>query len=74
RAFNVALNSCARASERKAALALLRQMPSPDTVSYNSALAACAGTDGWTEALALLDELDQRADLISYNAALAACE
>ncbi|CAE7562747.1 Comt [Symbiodinium microadriaticum] len=72
RAFNVALNSCAKALKREVALVLLRQIPEPDAVSYNSALAACG--DDWIQALQLLDELTSRADRISYNAGLAACE
>ncbi|CAE7521116.1 unnamed protein product, partial [Symbiodinium necroappetens] len=72
RAFNVALNSCAKALKREVALVLLRQIPEPDAVSYNSALAACG--DDWIQALQLLDELTSRADRISYNAVLAACE
>ncbi|CAE7663550.1 Comt [Symbiodinium sp. CCMP2456] len=72
RAFNVALNSCAKALKREVALVLLRQIPEADAVSYNSALAACG--DDWIQALQLLDELSSRADMISYNAVLAACE
>ncbi|CAE7412707.1 Comt [Symbiodinium natans] len=74
RAFNVALNSCAKASKRQVALTLLRRIPAPDAVSYNSALTACVGADGWMEALVLLAELADDADTISFNVVLAACE
>lgn len=51
-------------------------VPSPDVVSFNTAIGACGRADRWQEAVHLLDELsthDLSPDAVSYNMAAVAC-
>ena len=59
-----------------AASGLEAPVPSPDLISFNTAMGACGRARRWEEALRLLEELRGfgfSPDMVSYNTAAAAC-
>lgn len=73
-AVTAAMTACIHGGEPLQALDLFDTLEDPDTVAFNTAVAAC-GTD-WRRALVLLKKARNQgaADVITFSSAIAACE
>lgn len=71
-AVTSAMTACIEGGEPLMALDLFDRLKNPDTVAFNTAVAAC-GSD-WRRALALLKRAQNAADVITFSSAIAACE
>ncbi|CAE7250134.1 unnamed protein product [Symbiodinium sp. CCMP2592] len=84
-AFNVAISSCSKVQNWRAALAVLSSSFSsserssgrfPDVISYNAVLGSCKQKESWRQALALLQDMSHRSlvpDLTTFHGMLEAC-
>ncbi|CAM9264632.1 unnamed protein product [Laminaria digitata] len=80
-AYNYVIRTCGKAGGSEMALDLIQQMHkrgvAPDAASYSGAIIACDLAGMWDQAIALLDDMRDKAgiepDLVCYNCAVKAC-
>lgn len=53
---------------------MLRRQVTPDVVTLNAAISCCSKASAWPQALVLLQELGEKADVVSFNGAISGCE
>eukprot|EP00929_Paragymnodinium_shiwhaense_P012918 TRINITY_DN12079_c0_g1_i1.p1 TRINITY_DN12079_c0_g1~~TRINITY_DN12079_c0_g1_i1.p1 ORF type:complete len:861 (-),score=75.29 TRINITY_DN12079_c0_g1_i1:566-3148(-) len=79
--YSTCMAACRRANGNLA-VRLFDEMCSkgltPDKISFNSAISACASSCDWTRALSILSDMQNaehvQPDIISYSAAMTACQ
>lgn len=72
--YNAAMNCCGTSSAWEQAVALLYSLPSPNVISFDTAITACEGR--WQQAMCLFGEMSffqLSPDLIGFNAVITSC-